>query len=41
MGKSEISVIAIYISIIASSWIRNGEVMQGLEKKNLLKEIAL
>ena len=41
MGRSEISVITIYISIIASGWISKREVMQGLEKKNLLKEIAL
>ena len=32
MGRSEISVITIYISIIASGWINSREVMQGLEK---------
>ena len=31
MDRSEISVITIYISIIASGWINNGEVMQDLE----------
>ena len=31
MNRSEISVINIYISIIASGWINNGKVMQGLE----------
>ena len=32
MDRSEIFVITIYISIIASGWINNREVMQGLEK---------
>ena len=32
MDKSEISLITVYISIIVSSWINNGKVMQGLEK---------
>ena len=32
MDRSEISVITIFICIIASGWINNGEVMQGLEK---------
>ena len=32
MDRSEISVITIYISIIASGWINNGKVIQGLEK---------
>ena len=32
MDKSEISLITVYISIIVSSWINNGKVMEGLEK---------
>ena len=32
MDRFETFVITIYISIIASGWINNREVMQGLEK---------